>query len=166
MSGHILNEGIHSLNAYMTIADAPAAIEFYKKAFGARELIRMPTPDGKIMHASLVIGDSCLMITEEAPEWGALGPKARGGTSISINLQVPNVDEVFARAIACGATVKMPVADMFWGDRFGMLTDPFGHEWSVATHIKDMTAEEMHEAGRQAMADMAGGPDCTGGPKG
>ena len=159
MSQHVLSEGLHSLNPYITCADAAAAIEFYKQAFGARELIRLAMPDGKIMHASLVIGNSCLMVTEEAPNWGALGPKARGGTSVSINLQVPNVDEVFARALACGASMKMPVADMFWGDRFGVLVDPFGHEWSVATHIKDMTAEEMIAASKAAMAQM---PDCAG----
>jgi uncharacterized glyoxalase superfamily protein PhnB len=156
------NQDVHTLSPHLICANAAAAIDFYKKAFGAREWMRMPGPDGKLMHASLMIGDSRLMLVDEMPQWQCLSPKARGGTSVTIHMQVPNVDEVFARAVAAGAAVKMPVADQFWGDRYGVLVDPFGHEWSIATHIKDMTPEEMAEAGKKAMAEMAAGPDCMG----
>ncbi|MEQ1719045.1 MAG: VOC family protein [Hyphomicrobium sp.] len=163
MTCNPMSEGLHTLNPHLICSDASAAIDFYKKAFGAKELMRMPGPNGKLMHASLVIGDSRLMLVDEMPQWGARGPKMLGGTAVTVHVNVPNVDEVFAQAVAAGATVKMPVADMFWGDRYGVLVDPFGHEWSVATHMKDMTPAEMAEAGRKAMADMAAGPDCTGG---
>jgi len=161
MTTHPMSEGVHTLNPHLICAGAAEAIDFYTRAFGARELMRMAMPDGKLMHASLVIGDSRLMLYDEMPNWGALGPKSRGGTSVTIHLQVPNVDAVFAQAIAAGATVKMPVADMFWGDRYGVLIDPFGHEWSVATHLKDMSAEEMVAAGKQAMAQMGTCPDTS-----
>ncbi|WP_442756745.1 VOC family protein [Methylocystis sp. JAN1] len=144
-------EGVHTLTPHIVCAGAAEAIEFYKKAFGATEIMRMPGPDGKLMHASVRIGDSMLMLVDEMPQWGALGPKARNGTSVTIHVAAPNVDEVFARAVAAGATVKMPVADMFWGDRYGVVVDPFGHEWSIATHIRDMTPDEILAAGREAM---------------
>lgn len=150
-----------TLTAHLCCAKAADAIEFYTRAFGAKEMMRMPGPDGRLMHAALSIGSSMLMLHDEMPEWGALGPKARGGTSVTIHMQVPNVDEVFARAVSAGATVKMPVADQFWGDRYGKLIDPFGHEWSIATNVKTMTPDEMIEAGRKAMAEMANaGQDC------
>jgi PhnB protein len=145
-------EGVHTLTPHIVCAGAAEAIEFYKNAFGAKELMRMPGPDGRLMHASVGIGDSKLMLVDEMPEWGALGPKALKGTPVTIHVAVPNVDEVFAQAVAAGATVKMPVADMFWGDRYGIVVDPFGHEWSIATHIRDMTPEEIAAAGREAMA--------------
>lgn len=144
-------EGMHTLTPHIVCAGAAQAIEFYKKAFGATEFMRMPGPDGKLMHASLRIGDSMLMLVDEMPQWGALGPKARNGSSVTLHLAVPNVDEVFAQAVAAGATVKMPVADMFWGDRYGVVVDPFGHEWAIATRVRDMTPDEMLAAGREAM---------------
>jgi uncharacterized glyoxalase superfamily protein PhnB len=112
----------------------------------------MPGPGGRLIHASIRIGDSAVMLVDEMPEWGALGPKALKGSSVTIHLYVEDVDAVTARAVAAGAKVTMPVADMFWGDRYGQLEDPFGHRWSVATHIRDMSAEEM----QQAMAKMSG----------
>ena len=133
------------------VRGAAEAIDFYKTAFGAAELHRMPTPDGRLMHAAVRIGDSVVMLVDEMPEWGALGPLALKGSPVTIHLAVPNVDEVVAAAVKAGASVKMPVADMFWGDRYGIVVDPFGHNWSVATHIRDMTPEEMIEASRQAM---------------
>jgi uncharacterized glyoxalase superfamily protein PhnB len=139
-------EGMHSVTPHLICAGASDAIEFYKRAFNAVELSRMPGPGGKIMHASIRIGDSAVMLVDESPEWGMLGPKARKGSSVYIHLYVDDVDAFSARAVAAGATVTMPVADMFWGDRYGQLEDPFGHRWSVATHVRDMTPEETREA--------------------
>ncbi|MFC0134559.1 glyoxalase [Massilia eurypsychrophila] len=145
-------EGMHSVTPHLVIAGAADAIEFYKKAFGAVEHARMAGPGGKVMHAQITIGDSHVMLADDFPDWGSVGPKALGGTPVTLHLYVPNADEVFQRALDAGATVKMPICDAFWGDRYGILTDPFGHSWSVATHIKDMTPEEMAEAGKQAMS--------------
>lgn len=143
---------MRSITPHLICAGAADAIEFYKKAFGAQEMMRLPGPNGKLMHAGVRIGDSMLMLVDEMPEWGALGPKALKGSPVTIHLMVDNVDEVYARAIAAGATAKMPVADMFWGDRYGQVVDPFGHVWSIATHMRDLTPEEILEAGREAMA--------------
>ena len=143
---------MRSITPHLICAGAADAIEFYKKAFGAEEMMRMPGPDGRLMHAAVKIGDSMVMLVDEMPEWGALGPKSLKGSPVTIHLMVDNVDEVYARAVAAGATAKMPVADMFWGDRYGKVVDPFGHDWSIATHVRDMTPEEMIEAGRAAMA--------------
>lgn len=145
-------EGMHSITPHLTCAGAAEAIEFYKRAFEATELARMAGPGGKLMHAMLKIGDSMIMLVDEFPEWGGTGPKTLNGTPVTIHLQVPDADAVFNRAVAAGATVKMPIADMFWGDRYGMVIDPFGHSWSIATHIKDMTPQEMEQAGRDAFA--------------
>jgi uncharacterized glyoxalase superfamily protein PhnB len=136
-------------------AGAADAIEFYKKAFGAIELDRLPGPGGKLMHAGLRIGDSTLMLVDEMPEWGVLGPKALKGSPVTIHLYVTDVDACVARAVAAGAKLTMPVAEMFWGDRYGQLEDPFGHRWSVATHTRDLSAEQI----RQGMAQM-GGNNC------
>ncbi len=143
---------MRSITPHLICAGASDAIEFYKKAFGAQEMMRLPGPDGRLMHAAVRIGDSMLMLVDEMPEWGALGPKALKGSPVTIHLMVDNVDEVYARAIAAGASAKMPVADMFWGDRYGQVVDPFGHVWSIATHMRDLTPEEILEAGRAAMA--------------
>jgi uncharacterized glyoxalase superfamily protein PhnB len=150
-------EGMHTVTPHLVCAGASDAIEYYKKAFGAIELARMPGPDGRLMHAMVKIGDSPVMLVDEFPEWGGTGPKTLKGTSVTLHLQVPDADAVFKSALDAGATVKMPIADMFWGDRYGVVTDPFGHSWSVATHIKDMTPEEMTEAGKVAMADAGKG---------
>ena len=150
-------EGMHTVVPHLICRDAAGAIEFYKKAFGAVEMMRMPTPDGKLMHASVKIGDTIVMLVDEMPNWGVLSPQALNNSPVTLHMSVPDVDAVFARAVAAGAKAKMPVADMFWGDRYGKLEDPFGHHWSVATHIRDMTAEEIFEAGKKAMAQM---PSC------
>lgn len=152
-------DGMRTVTPHLVCANAAAAIDFYRKAFGAREAMRMPGPDGRLMHAAVEIGDSRVMLVDEMPEWGALGPKTLGGSPVTIHLAVENVDATVERAVAAGATVKMPVADMFWGDRYGVVVDPFGHSWSVATHIRDMTPEEMAEAGRKAMG--AGCPEAA-----
>jgi PhnB protein len=143
-------EGMHTVTPHLVCEGAAAAIDFYTKAFGAVEAHRMPGPDGRLMHAMIRIGDSQVMLADAFPEWGSKGPKMLGGTPVTIHLQVPNADEVFQSAVAAGAEVRMPIADMFWGDRYGIVIDPFGHSWSVATHIKDMTPEEM-AAGKAAM---------------
>jgi uncharacterized glyoxalase superfamily protein PhnB len=139
-------EGMHTVTPHLVCAGAGAAIDFYKKAFGATETARMPGPGGKLMHASIRIGDSAVMLVDEMPEWGSLGPKALKGSPVVIHLYVADVDAFTARAVAAGAKVTMPVADMFWGDRYGQLEDPFGHRWSVATHVRDVSAADMQRA--------------------
>jgi PhnB protein len=143
-------EGMHALTPHLICSGAADAIEFYKRAFNAVELSRLPGPDGKVMHAMLRIGDSALMLVDESPQCGMLGPKALKGSPVTIHLYVENADATVTRAAAAGAKITMPVADMFWGDRYGQLEDPFGHRWSVGTHTRDVTPEEM----RQAMAKM------------
>jgi PhnB protein len=135
--------GYHSVTPYLVIKDAARAIDFYKEVFGATELARMLMPDGSIMHAEIKIGDSPIMLTDECPDWNALSPLTIGGTSVSIVLYLDDVDGVVNRAVAAGATVLMPVADQFWGDRMGTVADPFGHKWSIATHMEDVSPEEM-----------------------
>ena len=139
-------DGMHSLTPHLVCAGAAQAIEFYEKAFNAVELMRMPGPGGKLMHAAVRIGDSMLMLVDESPDWGALGPKSLKGSPVTIHLQVANVDEVVEQAVAAGAKVTMPVDDMFWGDRYGQVEDPFGHRWSVATHVRDVTPQEIQQA--------------------
>jgi len=143
-----------SVTPYLVVSSGEHAIAFYKKAFGAEELYRMPTPDGqRIMHASLKINGSCVMLADEFPEHGGnRGPDMVGSTTVSIHLQVPNADKAFSQAVAAGATVIMPLADMFWGDRFGKLRDPFGHEWSIAHHVRDVSPAEMKEAAKKAFS--------------
>jgi uncharacterized glyoxalase superfamily protein PhnB len=140
---------MHSITPHLVCAGAADAIEFYKKAFDAVELGRVAGPPGKLIHAAIRIGDSPLMLVDEMPECGALGPKARGGSSVTIHLQVEDVDAVFERAVAAGAKVTMPVDDMFWGDRYGQIEDPFGHSWSIATHRRDVGPDELQEAARK-----------------
>jgi len=139
-------DGMHSLTPHLVCAGAADAIRFYEKAFNAVEVMRLPGPNGRLMHASVRIRDSMLMLVDEMPEWGALGPKSLKGSPVTIHLCVDNVDATVAQAVAAGAKVTTPVADMFWGDRYGQLEDPFGHHWSVATHTRDMTAQEIQEA--------------------
>jgi PhnB protein len=148
-------EGFHTVTPYLTLSNAAEAIEFYKKAFGAVELCRMAGPGGQgIGHAEIKIGDSHLFLADECPGMGNRSPKSLGGTTIGIHLNVEDVDAVFARAVKAGATPQMQPADMFWGDRFGKLADPFGHSWSVSTHIEDVTPEEMERRAVAAMAQM------------
>lgn len=144
-------EGFRTVTPHLICAGAADAITFYKKAFGAEEVVRLPGPDGKLMHVQLRIGDSALMLVDENPQFGMLSPKSLKGTAVTIHLYVDNVDASIEKAVAAGAKVKMPVADMFWGDRYGTLEDPFGHHWSVATHQRAVTPEEM----KQAMKTMA-----------
>jgi PhnB protein len=151
MAVKTIPEGYYSLTPYLVVTGAAAAIEFYKKAFGAEELMRMPGPGGRIMHAELKIGNSILMLSDENPERGYLSPKSRGGSTASVMLYTGDVDAVFNKAVAAGARADTPPTDMFWGDRMGNLTDPFGHTWAIATHKEDVSPEEM-ERRMKAMA--------------
>jgi uncharacterized glyoxalase superfamily protein PhnB len=139
-------EGMHTVTPHLICAGGADAIEFYKKAFGAVELSRMAGAGGKLMHASMRIGDSVIMLNEEMPEWGSFGPKHLKGSPVTIHLYVENVDAVFEQAVKAGAKVTMPIDDMFWGDRYGKVEDPFGHQWSIGTHMRDPSQEEMKKA--------------------
>lgn len=142
-------DGMHTVTPHLVCAGAAEAIEFYRKAFDAVEMCRVDGPPGKLIHAAIRIGDSVVMLVDEMPECGALGPKAHGGTSVTIHLQVPDADAMVAQAAAAGATIKMPVADMFWGDRYGQIEDPFGHSWAIATHVRDVGMDELKEAAKK-----------------
>jgi uncharacterized glyoxalase superfamily protein PhnB len=148
-------EGHHTITPSLTVKGASDAIEFYKKAFGATEQGRFLGPDGLIMHAQLKIGDSILFLVDESPMMGNKGPLSLGGTPTSIQLYVEDCDALYNRAVAAGAKVTMPIADQFWGDRWGQVADPFGHSWGISTHKEDMTTDEMIERGKVAMAAMA-----------
>jgi PhnB protein len=144
-------DGYRTATPYLIVKGAGEAIEFYKRAFGATELLRMPDPQGRIAHAEIRIGDSVIMLADEHPGMGHRGPRSLGGSSVSILLYLPEVDRVFERAVAAGARAQRPVADQFYGDRAGTLEDPFGHVWTVATHIEDVSPEELE---RRAAAFM------------
>jgi PhnB protein len=150
--------GYHTVTPYLTVNDGARAMEFYQRAFGARELERMPGPGGKLMHAELRIGDSVVMLSDEFPGMStAKAPTTLGGTTGSLMLYVPDVDAAFRRAVDAGCITLMPPTDMFWGDRFGKLRDPFGNEWGMATHKEDVPPREMAERAKAAMAQMGGG---------
>lgn len=145
----------HTVTPFLSSHDANAQIDWYKKAFGAKELSRMPGPDGKLMHSEVKIGDSVVMIADEMPGMGAPSAKTLGNSPVGLMIYTKDVDSFFAKATAAGATTVMPVADQFWGDRYGQLQDPFGFKWSVGTHIKDMTPKQMQQAQNEWMAQMA-----------
>jgi PhnB protein len=147
-------DGYHSVTAYLTVDDAAAAIEFYKNAFGAEEVMRMPMGD-KIGHADILIGDTHIMLSDEFPDMDKLGPKARGGATSSLMIYVEDVDAAFDKAIAAGATAVRPVEDQFYGDRSGWVKDPFGHEWTLSTHIEDVSPEEINRRMAEMMAEGA-----------
>ena len=155
MSVKPIPEGYHTLTAYLAVEDADRAIEFYKDAFGAEEVVRMGAPDGRVAHAELQIGDTVLMVSDPYPMQNAKSPKELGGTTVSIFMYVEDVDASYKKAIDSGATAIMEPDDMFWGDRFGSFTDPYGHAWAIATHIEDLSEDEMRSRGEKAMAEMA-----------
>jgi len=147
--------GYHTVTPYLTVNDGAGALEFYKRAFGARETERMPGPGGKLMHAELRIGDSVVMLSDEFPGMSTCkAPKSLGGTTGSIFLYLPDVDPAFRKAVDAGCKVLMPLTNMFWGDRFGKLEDPFGNQWTMATHVEDVTPDEMRRRAADAMARM------------
>ena len=154
--GHPIPDGHHAITPHLVIKGASEAIDFYKRAFGAEELSRMPfpNPDGtmKLGHAELKIGDSRLFLADEFPDYGSVGPGA--SSPVTLHLYVTDADATFAQAVEAGATVSMPLADMFWGDRYGKVIDPFGHHWSIAEHLEDLTPEQMEEK----MAAITGAP--------
>ncbi|MCI0615489.1 VOC family protein [bacterium] len=143
-------DGFHTITPHLTVKNGAQAIEFYKKAFGAEVLRAVNGPDGSLMHADLRIGDSMLMLNDEFPAWQVVGPQTLGGTPVTVHVYVQDADAAFKRAIDAGCTVKMPLMDQMWGDRYGQLVDPFGHQWSIATHIEDPTPEEI----QKRMANM------------
>jgi PhnB protein len=155
MAGKVkaVQEGMHTITPHLVVQGAAKAIEFYQKAFGAviKEVHHMP--DGKVMHAQLRFGDSTVMLADELPGMGTCSaPQTLGGSSFSLYLLTGNVDQLFAQAVAAGATVLMPLANEFWGDRYGQLKDPFGHVWALAQHVEDITPEEMERRGRKRFA--------------
>jgi PhnB protein len=154
--------GNHTVTPHLILRDAAKAIEFYKKAFGAVEIMRMPGPDGKsVAHGEIKIGDSLVYLADEWPGMEHLASPAKvGATTVSIHLYVKDCDAMFNQAVAAGAKVSMPLMNMFWGDRYGKVTDPFGHEWGIATHIEDVPPEEMGKRAEEAMKQMAAGKPC------
>jgi len=150
-------EGFQSVTPMLVFSDARKAIEFYKQAFGAMERYAMPGPDGKgVMHAELLIGDSIIMMGEENPNEPCKSAETAGGSPVSFYIYLENADEAFRRALEAGAESRMPVQDMFWGDRVGTVQDPFGYSWSLATHTKDLTSQEIQEGAQAFFAKMAG----------
>ena len=139
-------EGMRTITPHLVCAGASDAIDWYTKVFGAREVARLPGPDGKLMHALIMIGDSAVMLVDEMPEWGVLGPLTLKGSPVTIHQYVEDADAVFQRAIDNGAKSLMAMSDTFWGDRYGVLQDPYGHKWSVGTHVRDVSAAEMQQA--------------------
>jgi PhnB protein len=156
MATQPIPEGYHTATPYLVIDGAAEAIDYYKKAFGAKERMRMEAPGNRIGHAEIEIGDSLVMLSDAFPQSTTKAPTELGGTTAGVFLYVEDVDSVVKKAVDAGATVTMEVADQFWGDRFGSITDPFGHSWSIATHVEDVPPEEMAERAKTAMAAMAG----------
>jgi PhnB protein len=147
-------DGFHTLTPHLTVRNATEALEFYKKAFGAEVGHVAYMPNGKVMHAGLRIGDSMLMLNDEMPEYGVVSPLSTNGTAVTIHIYTEEVDKAFNRAVSAGAQVKMPLQDQFWGDRYGVVTDPYGHKWSLAAHVKDLSPEEMERDMKEAMAKV------------
>ena len=163
MSGNVkaIPEGYGTITPHIIVKNGEEAIEFYKKAFGAEEIFRMPGPGGKgVMHAELKIGNSRVMLDDERPQGNCRSPQSQGGTTFVVHLYVENADAAFDRATKAGAKVEMPLMDAFWGDRYGMLSDPFGHHWSIATHIKDLTPAEIEKGATEFFANMGKQGGC------
>ena len=151
-------EGSHTITPGIVVRGGKKAIDFYKAAFGAKELGVMYGPDGKsVMHAELKIGDSKFYLGDETPEMGAVSPQKLGGSPVTLHIYTEDCDALFKRAVAAGAKPKMPLTDMFWGDRYGKVTDPFGHEWGISTHKEDVSEAEMEKRGKEWMASMGKG---------
>jgi PhnB protein len=144
-------KGYHAVTAYLSVQNAAQALDFYKRAFGAKELVRMPMPDGKVGHAEIQVGDSHVMLADEMPNMGFLSPQSRGGTTVQLHLYVPDVDATVQRAVAAGGKLTRPIEDKFYGDRAGTLEDPYGHVWYIATHKEDVPPKEM----KRRMDEMA-----------
>ena len=156
MTVNPIPDGYHTVTPYMIVKGAAEAIEFYQKAFGAETILRVDAPGGKVGHAEIQIGNSRIMMADEHPDMGFLGPESIGGSPVSICLYVENVDEMFAASIAAGAKELKPVKDQFYGDRSGTLKDPYGHVWTIATHTEDLTEEELSRRAEEAMKQQGG----------
>jgi uncharacterized glyoxalase superfamily protein PhnB len=154
---HPIPEGFHTVTPHLVCAGAAEALEFYKQAFGAVEIGRMPMPDGKLAHAEMRIGDSRIMLADAFPDYGSKGPLTLKGTPVFIHLYVNDADAAWEQAVAAGAKPVMPLSDMFWGDRYGQVEDPFGHRWSIATHKRDVSPEQMQEDMQKMMSQSCGG---------
>ncbi len=150
-------KGYRSLTPYLVVRDAVAALDFYAKAFSAREKVRMSMPDGSVMHAEIQIGDSMLMLSEENPAWGAKSPLLLGGSGAHVMIYTKDVDAFVARAVAAGCSIEFPITNQFWGDRYGKIKDPYGHQWSVGTHVEDVGPKEMARRADAAAKQMASG---------
>ncbi len=157
-------DGYNTVSTYIVVQDAEKALDFYAKAFGAEPCVKMPGPGGHgVMHAEMRLGDSMVMLTEVNPQWGLKCPKGYGGSPATLHIYVEDADALFQRAVGAGCEVKFPVTDMFWGDRFGKVVDPFGHEWGIATHKEDLSDEELAKRREEFFASMQqGGQDCPG----
>lgn len=151
MATKSIPDGYHSITPYLIIKGAAGAIDFYKRVFGATELMRMPDPSGKIGHAEIMIGDSHIMLADEYPEMGHRSPQTLGGAGVSLMIYLDDVDEVYKRALAAGAKQVQPLKDQFYGDRSGTVQDPYGHVWTIATHVEDIAPEEMQRRATEAM---------------
>jgi PhnB protein len=149
-------DGYHSITPYLIVRGAARAIDFYQKAFGAEEIMRMESPDGMVMHAEIRIGDSLVMLGDEDPKMGNTSPQTLKGTASGLMIYTENCDSLFERALRAGAEAVMPPTDMFWGDRYGRLVDPFGHKWSIGTHIRDVSSEDMTKAQAEWMKQQGG----------
>jgi PhnB protein len=147
-------EGTHTITAHLSVRDAHKAIEFYQKAFGAKVLFVHDTPDGKVMHATLQVGDSKFMLADEFPGMGPRAAQSLGGSPVVLNIYVDDVDTLFNQAVAAGAKVTMPLANQFWGDRYGQISDPFGHSWALGSHVEDVAPEEMARRANALFGDM------------
>ena len=147
-------DGFHSVTPSLVVCNAAEAIEFYKKAFNANEIYKFPTPDGKILHAMIQIGDSFVMMSDEFPTMGMKSPATLGGTAVTLHLYVEDSDKIFKQAVDAGAVITMPIMDSFWGDRFGTVMDPYGHSWAIATHKIDMTPDGLRKAGQEYFASL------------
>ena len=150
-------KGYHAVTAYLSVQNAAQALEYYKRAFAAKELVRMPMPDGKVGHAEIQIGDSHVMMADESPNMGFLGPLSRGGTTVQLMIYVRDVDGTVDKAVAAGGKLKRPVENQFYGDRSGTIEDPFGHVWTIATHVEDVPPAEMRRRSEEAMKKMGSG---------
>ena len=147
--------GYHSVTPAIIVRDAAGAIDFYKRAFGAKEVSRFEGPDGTVMHAEILIGDSRVMLGEESPQFNTKSPLSTDGPTSSLHLYVPDADAAFEKALKAGATIQSPLEDAFWGDRYGKVVDPFGHQWGISTRIREMSDAEQAAAGAEWMAKMA-----------
>ncbi|MFN2383199.1 MAG: VOC family protein [Gemmatimonadota bacterium] len=155
---HGIPKGFHTVTPYLTIRDASAAIAFYQRAFGAEEEFRHAGPDGRLIHARIRIGDSLVMLSEEFLEWGAKSPLAFDGSPVTLHIYSEDVDAAWERAVTAGATITMPLDNQFWGDRYGQVKDPYGHNWSLAQHLEDLSPEETNRRAAEAFSQMGDGP--------